>query len=129
MHLTFFASRVPGTRNGPSPQLIKGRSIELPEKRSIHARSFTRCRNAGAREATGELLFFVDADTVVPPRAVHAAVERFGAAPSAAGRSPFRRASAPLRRDSGAGGAAGVPPVAQVGTRLFPVLHARGVPF
>src|SRR5262249_42692102 len=41
---------------------------------AVNCRRIAATRNAGAREATGELLFFVDADTVVPPRAVHAAL-------------------------------------------------------
>jgi len=41
---------------------------------TVNCRRIAATRNAGAREATGELLFFVDADTVVPARAVHAAV-------------------------------------------------------
>jgi len=41
---------------------------------SVNFRRIAATRNAGAREATGELLFFVDADTVVPPRPLRAAV-------------------------------------------------------
>jgi glycosyltransferase involved in cell wall biosynthesis len=40
----------------------------------VNRRRIAAVRNAGAREATGELLFFVDADTIVSARAVHAAV-------------------------------------------------------
>ena len=41
---------------------------------AVNFRRIGATRNAGARETTGELLFFVDADTVVPARAVRAAV-------------------------------------------------------
>ncbi len=41
---------------------------------AVNHRRIAATRNAGAREAAGELLFFVDADTVVPARAVRAAV-------------------------------------------------------
>lgn len=37
---------------------------------AVSFRRIAATRNAGAREATGELLFFVDADTVVPARAL-----------------------------------------------------------
>jgi glycosyltransferase involved in cell wall biosynthesis len=42
--------------------------------RTVKFRKISATRNAGAREASGELLFFVDADTVVPPRALEAAL-------------------------------------------------------
>ena len=41
---------------------------------AVSFRRIAATRNAGAREATGELLFFVDADTVVPVRAFRAAI-------------------------------------------------------
>jgi glycosyltransferase involved in cell wall biosynthesis len=41
---------------------------------AVNFRRIAATRNAGAREATGELLFFVDADTVVPVRAFRSAV-------------------------------------------------------
>jgi glycosyltransferase involved in cell wall biosynthesis len=41
---------------------------------AVNFRQIAATRNAGAREATGELLFFVDADTMVPARAVRGAV-------------------------------------------------------
>jgi glycosyltransferase involved in cell wall biosynthesis len=56
---------------------------------SVHHRQIAATRNAGARAAAGEMFFFVDADTVVTPRAVAAAVAamRRGAA---GGGSAFR---------------------------------------
>jgi len=49
---------------------------------SINRRQIAATRNAGARAAEGDLLVFVDADTVVTPEVVRAAVEavRVGAA-------------------------------------------------
>jgi glycosyltransferase involved in cell wall biosynthesis len=41
---------------------------------AVNFRQIAATRNAGARAATGDLLFFVDADTTVTPRAVRAAV-------------------------------------------------------
>jgi glycosyltransferase involved in cell wall biosynthesis len=41
---------------------------------AVNLRRIAAARNAGVREAAGELLFFVDADTVVPARALRAAV-------------------------------------------------------
>ena len=41
----------------------------------VNLRRIAATRNAGAREAVGELLFFVDADTVVPARALRTAVQ------------------------------------------------------
>jgi glycosyltransferase involved in cell wall biosynthesis len=41
---------------------------------AVNNRQIAATRNAGARAATGDLLFFVDADTVVTARAVRAAV-------------------------------------------------------
>jgi len=40
---------------------------------TVHFRQISRTRNAGARAAAGEFLFFVDADTLVTPAAVAAA--------------------------------------------------------
>jgi cellulose synthase/poly-beta-1,6-N-acetylglucosamine synthase-like glycosyltransferase len=40
----------------------------------VNRRQIAATRNAGAREATGELFFFVDADTIVTRRAVRAGV-------------------------------------------------------
>jgi glycosyltransferase involved in cell wall biosynthesis len=40
----------------------------------VNFRRIAATRNAGGRAAVGELLFFVDADTVVTARAVHAAI-------------------------------------------------------
>lgn len=42
---------------------------------SVNHRQIAATRNAGARDASGELLFFIDADTVVTPEAVRAAVD------------------------------------------------------
>jgi glycosyltransferase involved in cell wall biosynthesis len=49
---------------------------------AVHRRQIAATRNAGARAATGDVLVFVDADTVVTREAVRAAVEamRAGAA-------------------------------------------------
>jgi glycosyltransferase involved in cell wall biosynthesis len=41
----------------------------------VNVRQIAAARNAGARAADGELLLFVDADTIVPPHMVRAAVE------------------------------------------------------
>ena len=42
---------------------------------SVKHRQISVTRNAGAREAQGDLLIFIDADTIVTPQAVCAAVE------------------------------------------------------
>src|SRR6185369_4599544 len=42
---------------------------------SVKHRQISVTRNAGAREAQGDLLIFIDADTIVTPKAVCAAVE------------------------------------------------------
>ena len=42
---------------------------------SVHHRQISATRNGGAREAQGDLLIFIDADTIVTPQAVSAAVE------------------------------------------------------
>lgn len=42
---------------------------------SVRHRQISATRNAGAREAQGDLLIFIDADTIVTPEAVCAAVE------------------------------------------------------
>jgi glycosyltransferase involved in cell wall biosynthesis len=42
---------------------------------SVNYRQIAATRNAGAREATGEMLIFVDADTVITAEAICAAVE------------------------------------------------------
>jgi glycosyltransferase involved in cell wall biosynthesis len=41
---------------------------------TVHYRRIAATRNAGARAAIGDILFFIDADTVVTPQAVRAAV-------------------------------------------------------
>ena len=48
---------------------------------TVHHRQIAATRNAGAREAQGDLLIFIDADTIVTPEAVCAAVKavRLGA--------------------------------------------------
>lgn len=53
----------------------------------VQVRQIAAARNAGAREARGELLIFVDADTIVPPRILRAAVQamRDGAVGGGAG--------------------------------------------
>ena len=95
----------------------------------VHFRRIAATRNAGAREAVGELLFFVDADTVVPARALRAAVRalRGGGVGGGAG-GPVRRAGPAVRRDPGTGRIAGAPPAAQDGPGVLPVLHPAGVP-
>ena len=45
----------------------------------VHVRQIGAARNAGARVATGDLLVFVDADTLVPPDVLVAAVAAFRA--------------------------------------------------
>lgn len=52
---------------------------------AVSFRRIAATRNAGAREATGELLFFVDADTVVPARALRAAVQALRSGPAGGG--------------------------------------------
>lgn len=42
---------------------------------TVHHRQIAAARNAGAREARGDFLIFIDADTIVTPCAVCAAVE------------------------------------------------------
>jgi cellulose synthase/poly-beta-1,6-N-acetylglucosamine synthase-like glycosyltransferase len=42
---------------------------------SVQHRQISGTRNAGAREAHGDLLIFIDADTIVTPKAVCSAVE------------------------------------------------------
>jgi glycosyltransferase involved in cell wall biosynthesis len=42
---------------------------------TVHHRQISATRNAGARAAQGDLLIFIDADTIVTPEAVRAAVE------------------------------------------------------
>lgn len=56
---------------------------------AVAKRQIAGTRNAGAREATGDMLIFIDADTVVTPRAVAGAVRamRRGAV---GGGCPFR---------------------------------------
>jgi cellulose synthase/poly-beta-1,6-N-acetylglucosamine synthase-like glycosyltransferase len=42
---------------------------------TVHHRQISAVRNAGAREAQGDLLIFIDADTIVTPQTVSAAVQ------------------------------------------------------
>jgi len=42
---------------------------------SVHHRQISATRNAGAQAAQGDLLIFIDADTIVTPESVRAAVE------------------------------------------------------
>jgi glycosyltransferase involved in cell wall biosynthesis len=56
---------------------------------SVNCRQIAGTRNAGAREAKGELLVFVDADTVVNVAAVRAAVNMMRAG-AVGGGCPFR---------------------------------------
>jgi glycosyltransferase involved in cell wall biosynthesis len=51
----------------------------------INARHIAAARNAGARAARGDLLVFVDADTVVPRDVLHAAVNAYGAGAAGGG--------------------------------------------
>lgn len=57
---------------------------------SVNVRQIGAARNAGARVATGELLVFVDADTLVPPEVLRGAVAAFrsGAVGGGAGARP-----------------------------------------
>ena len=41
----------------------------------VHHRQIAAARNAGAKQACGDVLFFVDADTLVTDEVVHAAIE------------------------------------------------------
>ena len=68
------------------------RTAEIARERGatvvpVAVRQIAAARNAGARQAQGELLIFVDADTIVPPRILRAAVEamRGGAVGGGAG--------------------------------------------
>jgi len=63
----------------PLVQAINGKLLTLSECRGPAA-----ARNAGAREATGDLLFFVDADVEVPPDAVATVLEVFADDPDIA---------------------------------------------
>ena len=56
------------------------RTAEIARQRgarvvSVQHRQISATRNAGAREAQGDLLIFVDADTIVTPQVVCAAIE------------------------------------------------------
>jgi GT2 family glycosyltransferase len=64
------------TRAGTS---VGARVIELPERAGP-----ARARNEGARDARGEILFFVDADVVLPVDAVARVVGAFGSRPTLA---------------------------------------------
>ena len=65
----------------------------------VAARQISAVRNAGAREATGDVLVFVDADTILPPETLAAAL---AALP---GRRHWRRRRDQLRRARAALGA------------------------
>jgi glycosyltransferase involved in cell wall biosynthesis len=63
---------------------------------AVNRRQIAATRNAGARAATGELFFFVDADTVVTGRAVRAAVRALRGGAAGGGTSAVRFADGPI---------------------------------
>jgi glycosyltransferase involved in cell wall biosynthesis len=63
----------------------------------VSRRQIAAVRNAGARVATGEILFFIDADTVVPPGTLRAAVAAVrGGAAGGGARVQFDRVPASM---------------------------------
>jgi glycosyltransferase involved in cell wall biosynthesis len=55
-----------------TPQIVEGKGVRMIR---VALRKISAVRNAGVRTASGELLFFVDADTQCNERAVRAAIE------------------------------------------------------
>src|SRR5262245_56248833 len=53
-------------------EIARGRGARVV---SVNVRQIAAARNAGAREARGQLLVFVDADTIVPARILRGAVD------------------------------------------------------
>lgn len=52
---------------------------------AVNVRQISAARNAGAEVAAGDLLIFVDADTMVPPEVLRGAVAAFGAGAAGGG--------------------------------------------
>lgn len=63
---------------------------------AVAHRQIAATRNSGARAARGELLVFVDADTIVPPEAVRAALAALDAGAVGGGAAARFDGSAPL---------------------------------
>jgi glycosyltransferase involved in cell wall biosynthesis len=93
---------------------------------AVSHRQIAATRNAGARQALGDLFFFVDADTLVTRAAVRAAVRAVRG-----GRRrvyfPIRLRTATLRALPAAARQRSRPTTA-ARRRVLPVLHARSVP-
>jgi glycosyltransferase involved in cell wall biosynthesis len=76
------------------------RTAEIARERgarvvSVNVRQIAAARNAGAREARGSLLVFVDADTIVPARVLHGAVDAWRAGAVGGGAGAVFEPSAP----------------------------------
>lgn len=97
---------------------------------AVKCRQIAATRNAGAREATGEMLVFVDADTIVTEVTVRAAIAamRQCVAVRWVAAAPFALTAA--CRFMGACWLHPGPslPNASVGERVPHILHPRGVP-
>ena len=79
---------VDNASNDGSPELL---AAEFPEVRRLALAEnggFGKANNAGVLAATGELLLFLNTDTVVPPGAVNALAGRLSSAPDAAAAGP-----------------------------------------
>ena len=94
---------------------------------SASHRQIAATRNAGAREARGDLLIFVDADTIVNPDVVRAAFEsvRAGAIGGGAGVQVPGPASL-VRQGARTSGRLDLPESSSRGG-LFPLCHAQGL--
>ena len=95
----------------------------------VALRKISAVRNAGARVAMGEVLFFVDADTVVNERAVSAALAALRAGAVGGGCAFDFSGPAPLwgTPHSFLRGGSGAAP--SMGGRLFPFLYSRSLQY